>query len=172
MRILPSILLLTAIVFCCRSKKQTTDTRELPIEDLELNDVVHDSLSDDQLKSIEKIHSVFSEVTDSSLEETITNFKRGKHPDREIAVWLEMADAYQNFTSSKQLDSNKKKELFTLILLRSMMTREEVIEKANFQYLSNEQVEEIFRNYDPTPKLLKVEKKWLPNCFQIITTRA
>ena len=159
MRLTVSIVILSVMVFCCGPKNPKDGTKEVPIEDLQLNEVVHDSLTENQLKSIQKIHSTFSEVTDSSLEETITNFKRDEHPDREIEVWLEMADAFQKFTSSKQLNSSKKKEVFSIILLRSMMTENEVKEKVKFQYLSEGEVQEVFRDYNPTPELLKVKKK-------------
>jgi hypothetical protein len=149
----------SSILSCCKPKVEHMSTvTEVAIEDLQMNEIVHDSLTDDQLKKIETIYSVLSEVIGSSHEETITNFKRDVHPDREIAIWLEMAEAYHRFTLT-HLDLNKRKEAYTLILLRSMMTQEEVMEKANFQFLTDVDAKEIFDYYNPSPQLLTVEKK-------------
>lgn len=133
----------------------------MAIEDLKLHDIVHDSLTATQLDEIERIHKTFSEVNSSSLEETIDNFKRDQNPDREIAIWLKMADAYEHFVLSKGvgIDHNKKDEAYQLILLRSMMTAEEVVDKIDLQYLTDDEVREILHSYTDPPELLRVEKK-------------
>jgi hypothetical protein len=81
--------------------KENVVTKEMAIEDLKLNDVLHDSLTATQIEAIERIHKTFSEINSSTLEETIDNFKRDQHPDREIAIWLTMVDVYEYFTLDK-----------------------------------------------------------------------
>jgi hypothetical protein len=149
------------LVCCVTKDREKPETTEMAIQDLKLNEIVHDSLTDKQLKDIEKIQKVFSEVNTSSLEETITNFKRDQNPDNEIAIWLKMADAYERFTlkRGKQIELNKKNEVYELILLRSMMTEKEVMNRVKVQFLTNDEVKEVFAYYNAPPQPLKVEMK-------------
>ncbi|HEY5750192.1 MAG TPA: hypothetical protein VIU12_29200 [Chryseolinea sp.] len=151
------IMTLTAALISCGTKNQeNSKTKEIAIEELKLSEVVHDSLTTVQIKKIEEIHRTFAEVISSSLEETITNFKRDQHPDNEIAVWITMAKAYERFTSSKELSLDKKKEAFDIILLRSMMTEAEVLERIKSSDLTSDEVKEIFSYYADAPEPLKV----------------
>lgn len=81
----------------------------------------HDSLSPSQIAKIKVIHKTFSEVDNSTLDEMITNFKKDRNPDSEIAVWEDMGNAYNKFItkSTAKPDLAKKQEAFKLILLRS-----------------------------------------------------
>ena len=156
-----TIILITGLVSCGKMNKEKSETTEMAIQDLELNDVVHDSLTTEQINDITRIQEVFSEVNSTSLEETINNFKRDQHPDNEIAIWLKMADAYQRFTlrTDKSIAHDKKSEAYELILLRSMMTEEEVLDKSTPEVLTKDEVKEILSYYTDTPQPLKVEKK-------------
>jgi hypothetical protein len=162
MRIYLLIIILTTGLICCgRTDKEKTETTDMAIRDLELNEIVHDSLTTEQLNDIKIIQGVFSEVLSSSLDETINNFKKDQHPDKEIAAWLKMADAYQRFTlrADSAIGLDKKKEAFELILLRSMMTEEEILDKLEPKFLTKEDVKEIFSYYLDPPQPLTVEKK-------------
>jgi hypothetical protein len=156
-----TVVVLTGLACCVTKNKDKTETTELATQDLELNEIVHDSLTSQQIKDIERIQKVFSEVNPSSLEETIENFKRDQNPDNEIAIWLKMADAYGRFTLSKGqgIEHNKKSEAYQLILLRSMMTETEVLDKVQIKYLTEDEVKEVFSYYADLPEPLKVEKK-------------
>jgi hypothetical protein len=157
------LIFLASIGFCCCDTKDKTQVKpgEIAIKDLRLNEIVHDSLTVDQLRDIEKIHKSFAEVNSSSLEETITNFKRDRHPDDEIAIWLKMAEAYERFTlaGGRQIDLNKKNEVYQLILLRSMMSEREVMDQVKVTSLTDDEIKEVFSYYDSPPKPLKIEKE-------------
>ncbi len=159
MRIYILTIFVSAGLMCCMSKRNEESATEMAIQDLKLGEAIHDSLSDEQIKKIEKIHKVFSEVNTSSLEQTITNFKRDQNPDNEIAIWLKMAGAYERFIEGRQVDLNKKKEAYDIILLRSMMTEKEVIDKVNIDFLTTDEVEEVFGYYDVPPQPVKIEKE-------------
>lgn len=148
-------------LICCREKnnEKPVDT-EMAIKDLKFNGVVHDSLTTKQIKEIERIQSVFSEVNSSSLDETINNFKRDKNPDSEIAIWLKMADAYERFTLNKHVEEHdKKEEAYQIVLLRSAMTEKDVMDKVDITYLTKDEVKEILSYYLDPPQPLKVQKK-------------
>ncbi|MEJ1237223.1 hypothetical protein WBG78_03780 [Chryseolinea sp. T2] len=108
----------------------------------------HNALTDDQLEKVKRIHFAFDEVAKITLTETIDKFKRYSEPDREIAIWLTMATAYERFAINKHVEEyDKKKEAFELLILRSKASEKEVLEKHHFEYLSNEEVQEIFDYY-------------------------
>ena len=156
-----TIILITGLISCGKMNKEKPETTEMAIQDLELNEIVHDSLTTEQINDITRIQKVFSEVNLTSLDETINNFKRDQHPNNEIAIWLKMADAYQRFTlrTEKAIGHDKKNEAYELILLRSMMTEEEVLDKSAPKFLTKEEVKEILSYYVDPPQPLKVEKK-------------
>lgn len=149
MKIHLSLIIIVLGLTCCTKKNNEQPvTTEMAIADLELNGIVHDSLTAKQIKEIERIQRVFSEVNSSSLEETINNFKRDQNPEREIAIWLGMADAYERFTVNKHIEEHdKKEEAYQLILLRSIMTEEEAIDKADITYLTQDEVKEVLSYY-------------------------
>jgi hypothetical protein len=148
--------------FSCKTnnKSDNSTIQTANPNDLTPGPIVHDSLSTDQIEKIKKIQVTFSEVNPSSLEETITDFKRDRNPNNEIAIWLAMANAYEKFTSKRTtLDLNKKKEAYGLILMRSMANEAEAKAQSDLKLLTDEEVEEIFSYYKLEAKPITVEQK-------------
>jgi hypothetical protein len=144
----------------CDSPKEKPEVEKVNSKDIHMGPVVHDSLNATQLEKITKIQKTFAEVVPSSLEETITNFKRDQNPDSEIEIWLQMADAYERFTQKNPtLDSAKKNEAFKLLLLRSMMSDKEAIEEAKTQHLSKAQISDLLRYYHSEPSPIRITQK-------------
>jgi len=89
------------------------------------------------MEKVRRIQKSLREVYPVFLEETVTNFKRDHNPDKEIAIWLNMASAYEKFINRHPgADSLKKQEAFKLILLRSMMSDREAIQQAGLKALN------------------------------------
>jgi hypothetical protein len=117
-------------------------------------------LSAGQIEKITKIQTAFAEVNPSSLEETITDFKRDRNPDNEIAIWLAMANAYERFTSKNVgVPLDKKKEAYKLILMRSMESEADAKAKSNLKLLTDREVAEIFSYYTLEAKPITVEQR-------------
>ncbi|KZS38733.1 hypothetical protein AWE51_14190 [Aquimarina aggregata] len=151
-----SIFLLTA---CQNTKQGNSEYQNIEIEKLTPESVVHEKLTEKQLGSIKRIHETFREVYPVSLEQTITNFKRDQHPDNEIEVWLAMADSYKEFSSKNRGDDQleKRKEGFKLILMRSMMSEEEVLKQIDVKLINNKEIIEIFDTYKLGKIPIKIE---------------
>lgn len=153
----------TILIFVsCNSEnnnKQNIET--INPNDIQISKVVHDSLTTEQIEKIRKIQSTFAEVYPISLEETITNFKRDQNPDSEIDIWLQMVGAYKNYISSKlgKLDLGAKKEVYKLILSRSMMSEEEAIVNSKLIILNEKEAKEALRYYTASPDPIDVVKK-------------
>jgi hypothetical protein len=157
------MILSTILTFysCNSSKDEKQNIQTMNPNDIQVSEVVRDSLTTEQIDKIKKIQSTFEEVYPVSLEETITNFKRDQNPDSEIDIWIQMADAYEKYLNTKQdkLDLNTKKEVYKLILSRSMMSDEEAIANSKLSILTEKEAKEVLRYYTATPDPIDVVKK-------------
>jgi len=150
------ILVISAFVLqSCQNGKKSLSEKELYPKNVIPNEIVHETLTDEQLKKIKKIHETFIEIYPISLEQTIINFKRDVDPNPEIEIWLQMADVYNSFASKhhKKEEFEFRKEAFQLILLRSMMNEEETLKNVALKSLSESQAKEVLSNckFTPTP---------------------
>ncbi|TDW52041.1 poly(ADP-ribose)glycohydrolase PARG [Flavobacterium sp. 270] len=145
------------LILSCNNKQ--SQVQQINPNELHINTIVHDSLTSEQIEKIKTIHNVFAEVDKSSLEQTITDFKRDLHPESEIEIWLQMANAYEGYLSKNKKNLEEKKEVFKLILSRSMQSTEETIKNTDLKYLSKEDAEEVLSFYTNVPKPLTVEHK-------------
>lgn len=153
-------LLLSLCFAACDSAPKEPKVVTVNANDLMLGPVVHDSLNADQLEKIKIVQETFVEVYPVSLEVTITNFKKDETPDKEIQVWLDMASAYQQFLAkNSSMDSLKKRDVFQLLLVRSMMPDKEAIKASKVKHLSGEEIREVLHYYNSAPVPLKVHKK-------------
>lgn len=146
---------------CNLHSGEQKETQSINVNEIRQNDIVHDELTPEQLAKIKKIYTVFQEVEKASLEETITDFKRDNNPDDEIAIWLDMADAYQNYLKSKnnELDLGTKMEVYRLILSRSMEPDEEAIKHSNLTILSKSEAKKVLSFYKAAPDPIDVVRK-------------
>lgn len=148
-------LLFLVLFISCQNKEDKTI--KINPENINLNEVVSD-LTPEQIEKIKTIHAIFAEVDKSSLEQTITDFKRDLHPENEIEIWMQMADAYKGYLSKNKKNLDEKKEVFKLILSRSMMSSQETLENTNLEYLSKKEAEEVLSFYNDTPQPLIVKQ--------------
>ncbi|KRB55814.1 hypothetical protein [Flavobacterium sp. Root186] len=147
-------LLLLFLFISCQNKAEKIG--KINPDNIKLSQVVSD-LTSEQLEKIKDIHEAFAEVDKSSLEQTITDFKRDLHPENEIEIWMQMAEAYKGYLSKNKKNLDEKNEVFKLILSRSMMNSEEAIENSNLKYLSKKEAQEVLSFYNDAPQPLIVE---------------
>ena len=156
-----SLLIFVAIIVSsCNFNKVDDNVQTIDTENIKVHEVVHDSLSKEQIQKIQKIQSAFSEVYPISLEETITNFKRDQNPDSEIEIWLVMVKTYELYLNSEnKLDLKTKKEVFKLILSRSMMPEVEAIENSELEILTNDKAKKVLSYYSMNADPIDIEKQ-------------
>lgn len=131
------------------------------IKDISIGPIRHDTLTAKQIADITYIHTIMQEVDASTLEQTITDFKRDVHPDEEIAVWMNMATAYDKFVTpqTNNMSLESKQEVYNIILLRSMMPAEQVIAEAELKHLTEKELKTILSYYEAKPSPIQVYKK-------------
>jgi hypothetical protein len=116
-------------------------------------EIKKDSLTAGQIEKIEAFYSKLKEVCGSSLEEMISNFKKDPNTDVEIASWTRIANAYQkcihiwNYKPTLEM----KKEIFQLMLNRSMTSDEEAIKSVKPVLLSEKEIQVVLTFYITEP---------------------
>ncbi|MFL9833030.1 hypothetical protein [Chryseobacterium terrae] len=152
------LILILILVFSCNSKKENSENVIIDPNHIRVGEIVHDTLSNEQIEKIKHIQSTFQEVYPIGLEETITNFKRDQNPDNEISIWLKMSDAYENYLQSQNdnLALIKKKEVFKIILSRSMMSSQEVLENFESKILTKDEAKQVLSYYKENAQPIRV----------------
>lgn len=107
----------------------------------------HESLTDEQLARLRKIYNVFAEVDGQPIEVWIDNFKRDVDPDQELAVWEIMASAYSQYCDDRELSLEAKQEVYQVVLLRSMVSEDEVLQHLELEVLSVDDAREVMQGF-------------------------
>jgi hypothetical protein len=82
-----------------------------------LDTVIHTPvLSLEQLNRISVVRETLLEVDGNPMEDWISTFRKDAHPNREIAIWELIADAYRRSTAGRTFQLEAKKELFSFLL--------------------------------------------------------
>lgn len=115
------------------------------VDSLKPGPIRHERLSDKQIARLRRIHETFSEVDGFTYEERESSFTRDSDPDRELDIWEALASAYARFCDSRELSLDAKREVYGLLLRRSMCSAEEALRDANLKLLSPEVALEILR---------------------------
>ncbi len=146
---------------CNVDRKGNDNIQTINPENIQVGPIRHDTLTSGQIEKITRIQSAFAEVYPVSLEQTITDFKRDLNPDSEIDIWLNMANAYEKYLNSKQgkLTLDIKKEVYKLILSRSMMPTDEAIKNSKLTILTEKEAQEVVSFYTADPDPIDVIKK-------------
>jgi len=88
------------------------------------------ALTAEQMKRISAIRSVFAEIDGQTIDQWADNFKRDANPDNELAIW-----------------EQTRKEVYKVILLRSMASPEEVIARLELAILTEQDARTVMSGY-------------------------
>jgi hypothetical protein len=115
------------------------------------------ALTADQERRVRSLQALFADVDHHPPEKWIEDFRRDQHPDREIAIYEDMAKAYQAFVNGRTLTQDEKDDAYGLVLQRSMMKDEAVLQNTKLKALSMEEAREVLKGYpgEPAPILVK-----------------
>jgi hypothetical protein len=104
-------------------------------------------LQEDQLLRIKTLQQTFAEVDETPLDEWIDNFKRNADPNREIMVWERIAEAYTRYCSLHPLTVEAKKEVFSILVTRSMVSEDEALKQIKPKLLTINDAKEVMSFY-------------------------
>ena len=140
---------LALLGFGCASQNKSGNSAKEMVNAAELkpNTIQHDQLSEEQLNRIKRLQETFAEVDKSSLETWIDNFKRDADPDSELAVWERVARAYKSNCDGKDLTLEAKADIFKVLVMRSMTSKEEAIDGLKLKVLSKDEARKVMSTY-------------------------
>jgi hypothetical protein len=91
------------------------------LSELRQGPVRQDILPEGFIVRVQKYKEILREVETSSLEEAINNFQRDWHPERELLIWENIANAYElSSKNNPNWTSEEKKKAFGELLLASL----------------------------------------------------
>ena len=105
-------------------------------ESLKPSPIRRDCLTEDQTARLRRIHETFAEVDGFTFEQRLDGFKRDMNPDRELEVWERSAAVHERFCASRQLSLEAKREVYRLLLMRSMTSEDETLRRTELKNLS------------------------------------
>ena len=106
-----------------------------------------DSLTPEQMERVRKLQSVFVEVDGQSVEQWVDGFKRDLNPDSELDIWETMAKAYTAYCSKRTLSPEAKKEVYKVVLLRSMASERDVLDRLQLKVLTKDEAVAVMRGF-------------------------
>ena len=106
--------------------------------------IQHDTLSTEQLGYVQFIHDCLVAVDGLTFEARVDLFRRDLHVDQEIHIMAAIANGLRFFaTKHDNLSPGSLREVYRVLLLRSMATRDEVLARANVEHLNQGDVHEL-----------------------------
>jgi hypothetical protein len=139
--------LLTFFGISRKNKGQEPDTQWVDPASLTHGPTKRDGLSSKQMERIYKLRDALAEVERSPIEKWVDNFKRDVNPDKELAVWERIADGYTRYCSKRPLSIEAKKDVFQLLLLRSMASEQEVLNHVKLKTLTVDEAKETLKEF-------------------------
>ena len=127
---------------------RTGETQWIDPNELQQGPIRRESLTAEQMKRISAIRSVFAEIDGQTIDQWADNFKRDANPDNELAIWERMANAYSLYCDKREnLNLETRKEVYKVILLRSMASPEEVIARLELAILTEQDARTVMSGY-------------------------
>jgi len=141
------------------STKPRSSVQWLDPKDIKVVDGPRTKLTASQVQRVEAMLPTFAELHRDTLEGWLDDFEKEADPEREIAIYEAMADAYKTYCSGRALTPEERLDVYGLLLMRSGAPEDEVVEQAKAQKatrLSPEEVRAVLRCYTASPKPFQV----------------
>jgi hypothetical protein len=119
----------------------------IDFRELKMGERHAESFPDEVRDYLREIKSKLDEVYEMSLEEWEDGFLRDADPEREIALWLHVADIYNRFASERNLSIEQKKEYFRVLGTCMNSSRDRVLQLHSPQLISKAEAEKIIAAY-------------------------
>jgi len=120
------------------------DIRQVKISDIQEGPIRHQTLSDTFVQRVKDFKQALSEVELTPLENTLENFQRDMHPERELKIWERMASTYQwTIIANPGLSLLEKKDVLGVLLGISVGSKD----FSHIKNLSKDKVDAIVNHY-------------------------
>jgi hypothetical protein len=130
-----------------KNKGQGQNARWVDPASLKPGPLRHQGLSPNQMERIYNLRNTLAEVEHSPIEKWVDNFKQDANPDKELAIWERIAAGYARYCSKRLLSIEAKKDVFQLLLLRSMASEQEVLNHVKLKTLTVDEAKETLKEF-------------------------
>lgn len=79
------------------------------------------------------------------------------NPDAEIEIYERIAEAYLSYIDGRMLSVDAKKDVYTILLLRSMDSEDKVISNLNLKVFTLNEAREVLKHFKDSAKPVTVE---------------
>ncbi len=95
--------------------------KRIPLDNIHPGPIRHNKLAKHLVERAKRFHEKLSEVDEDPLEKVVEDFRRDVHPEREVAIWEQIATAYQDIISRHPpLPLAEKKRLYRELISASV----------------------------------------------------
>jgi len=117
---------------------------------------LHDSLPPELVERIKRVHSTFADVEGTPIEKWMDDFKRDLDPEGDVQTWEDMVVAYDKYIDGRELPLDTRKEVFKVVLFRSMASESDVLSRIELKRLTQDDARKIMAGYPAPPKPIDV----------------
>ncbi len=156
MKTLISIITLLLLFVACTETDTNGQTQFLDPNTIEQGGYRRDALTSEQLATIDTLHRIFGEADAFTKEAWVDNMRRDLDPDRELGIFMDMARAYEQFTTGRSLSAEAKKEAYKVVLMRSMSSPEEVKARLDLSHLTLADADTLMSYMEIEPQPVRV----------------
>jgi len=148
------------LVVClgCGSSTSSPESKVAWVDPNEIQQgpTLHDELPDPLLDRIKAVHETFADVDGTPLEKWIDDFKRDLDPEGNVKIWEDMKIAYNAYCNDRELPLETRKEVFKIVLMRSMMSDSDVLARLELKHVSANDARTILASYPGEAKPIDV----------------
>lgn len=146
------LVVVVAACFYILAKSSEKSDYEAAKDSLEIQPgpIRNEQLSSELIDRIRRLQSVFAEVYPLSHQEWLDGFQRDTAPEKEVALWEQMAAAYATFVEANDVGPAARKEAFGLLLIRST-TSDVDAELSRLEHLTLDQGKSLVDLYEANP---------------------
>jgi hypothetical protein len=99
----------------------------VPVASIRKSDYRHEPFGEAYRPFFERMCAVFGDVVPGTPADWEGDFRRDLNPEREMAIWSDVADRYEHFARLHSLDLGRKKDLLRLIMNCTAPTPKDVL---------------------------------------------
>ena len=115
--------------------------------ELHMGERQHESFPEEVRDLIREIKSRLDEVYPMSFEEWEDGFLRDMNPEPEIALWLHVSGIYEEVTSGRNLNLEKKQEYFRILGVCMNSPQDKVLQLADPQLIAIAEAEKVILKF-------------------------
>jgi hypothetical protein len=94
-----------------------------------------------------QLNAAFDEVYPRTIDEWEDGFRRDRNPEREIAIWLHIAEVYETLTCERPLSLEAKQDYLKILLACSTMLHEQVLKSVSLSAITVDEAAEAIAAY-------------------------